>query len=92
MLKVIEKRDEKEAGEDILLVDEIARRGALRMLIEALKAEADAYVERHRTERDEQGHALVLRNGRATRRKVILGTGTVELRAPRVDDRRRDEI
>jgi putative transposase len=91
MLKVVEKRDEREASEEVLLLDEIARRGALRMLIEALKAEADAYVERHRGERDEQGHALVVRNGQAKPRKLTLGAGTVELQAPRVDDRRRDE-
>jgi putative transposase len=36
----------------------------LRMLMAALKAESDAYVERHRGERDEQGRALVVRNGR----------------------------
>src|SRR5262249_25991011 len=51
----------------------------------------DAYVERHRGERDEQGHALVVRNGRAPTRKLTLGAGTVDVQAPRVDDRRRDE-
>ena len=61
------------------------------MLIKALGAEADDYVERHRGERDEHGRALVIRNGRAQPRKLTLGAGTVELRAPRVDDRRRDE-
>jgi transposase-like protein len=91
MLKVAERRDEREAGEEILLLDEIARHGARRMLIEALRAEADDYIERHRGERDEQGHALVVRNGRAQARKLTLGAGTVELNAPRVDDRRRDE-
>jgi len=90
MLKVIEKRDEGEAGEELRL-DEIAREGARRMLIEALKAEVDDYVERHRRERDEQGHALVVRNGRGRARKLTVGAGTVEVRAPRVDDRRRDD-
>jgi putative transposase len=82
MLKVVEKRDRREAGEEFLLLDEIAREGARRMLIEALKAEVDDYVERYRSERDEQGHALVVRNGRAQTRKVTLGAGTVKLRAP----------
>ena len=91
MLKIVENRDEWKAGEELLLLDEIAREGARRMLIEALKAEVDDYVERHRGERDEQGHALVVRNGRAPTRKVTLGAGTVELRAPRVNDRRRDK-
>lgn len=91
MLKVVEKQDGREAGEEFLLLDEIAREGARRMLIEALQAEADDYVERHRGERDEHGHALVVRNGRAQPRKLTLGAGTVELKAPRVDDRRHDE-
>jgi putative transposase len=91
MLKVVEKRADGEAGEELLGLDEIARQGARRLLMEALKAEVDDYVERHCNERDEQGHALVVRNGRAQTRKVTLGAGTVELRAPRVDDRRRDE-
>src|SRR5262245_4534357 len=91
MLKVAEKRDEKEAGEELLLLDEIARAGARRMPMEALKAEADADVERHRGERDERANALVVRNGQAKPRKLTLGAGTVELQAPRVDDRRRDQ-
>jgi putative transposase len=92
MLKVVEKQDDREAGEELLLLlDEIARAGARRMLIEALRTETDDYIERHRGERDEHGRALVVRNGRAQPRKLTLGAGTVELRAPRVDDRRRDE-
>jgi len=91
MLKVIEKDEGREAGEELVLLDQIAREGARRMLMAALKAESDHYVERHGGERDEQGHALVVRNGYASIRKITLGTGTVELQAPRVNDRRRDE-
>ena len=91
MLRVIEKQEGREAGEELLLLDEIARQGAQRMLMTALKWEADSYVERHRGDRDEHGHALVVRNGRASTRKVTLGSGTVELQAPRVNDRRCDE-
>jgi hypothetical protein len=35
MLKVVEKRDVREAVEDFLPLDEIAREGARRMLLEA---------------------------------------------------------
>jgi transposase-like protein len=91
MLKVVEKQAEREAHEELLPLDEIAREGARRMLIEALRAEADDYIERHRGARDEQGRALVVRNGVAQGRKLTLGTGTVELKAPRIDDRRCDE-
>lgn len=41
MLKVIEKRDEREAEGELLLLDEIARAGARRMLSVALRTEAD---------------------------------------------------
>lgn len=91
MVKVAEKQDAREAGEERGLLDEIAREGAQRMLMAALRAESDDYVERHRGARDEQGHALVVRNGHAATRKLTLGSGTVEVQAPRVNDCRRDE-
>jgi putative transposase len=75
----------------MLDLDEIAREGARRMLAEALEAEVEAYVEAARGERDERGHALVVRNGHAEKRKVLLGAGAVEVRAPRVNDKRLDE-
>jgi len=55
MLKVVESGAGKEAGEQLFELDEIARIGARRMLMAALKTEADDYVERHREERDETG-------------------------------------
>ena len=61
------------------------------MLMAALATEAADYVERHRDERDDEGRALVVHNGRSQGRKLTLGTGTVELKVPRVNDRRRDE-
>src|SRR5712691_10406836 len=91
MLKVVEDEGAREAGEEPLLLDEVARRGARLMLIAALETEAADYVERHRQARDEQGRALVVHNGRSQGRKLTLGAGTVELKAPRVNDRRRDE-
>ena len=53
MLKIVDKRDDREAGAELLLLDEIVSEGARRMLIEAVRAEAADYVERHRGERDE---------------------------------------
>jgi hypothetical protein len=40
MLRVVENQD---AGEELLVLDEIARMGARRMLMTALKCEADSY-------------------------------------------------
>ncbi len=77
--------------EFMLDLDEIARLGARRMLAEALEAEVEAYVESAKEERDERGHALVVRNGHARDREVVLGAGSVAVKAPRVNDRRTDE-
>lgn len=76
------------AGQEATDLDELARQGARRMLMAALDVEVTEYVTRHRGERDERGHARVVRNGRAQPRKVTVGSGTMEVRAPRVDDRR----
>ena len=64
-------------------LDDLAREGARRMLVSALDAEVGEYVERHRSDRDEEGRALVVRNGKARPRKVTLGAGTVAVTAPR---------
>src|SRR3954468_10454596 len=71
-----------------LSLDELAREGARRMLVAALEAEVGDYLARYEEARDERGHAEVVRNGHGQPRKVTLGAGTLEVRAPRVDDRR----
>ena len=86
MLRLVENPPEMEAQMGPTL-DEIAREGACRMLLLALEAEVAAYLERHQ-ERDENGHALVVRNGKARERSVTLGCGTLKVSAPRVNDRR----
>ena len=81
-----------EGNEEIsIALDELAREGARRMIAAALRAEADEYVERFGDEVDEDGHRLVVRNGRARERKVTVGSGTIPIRAPRVNDKRVDE-
>jgi putative transposase len=81
-----------EGNEEITLaLDELAGEGARRMIAAALKAEADEYVERFSDELDGDGHREVVRNGRARERKVTVGSGTIGVRAPRVNDKRVDE-
>jgi len=58
------------------------------MLLTALRAEVDEYLAQHADERDEVGHAVVVRNGVAEPRKVITAAGELEIQAPRVRDRR----
>ena len=56
------------------------------MLVEALETEVAAYLEAHRDERDGEGRALVVRNGKGRTRKVTVGAGTIPVSAPRVND------
>jgi len=81
---------EKIAPEMRLSLDELAREGARRMIAAALELEVEEYVSTLRHLRDEQGRALVVRNGKAQERTVQLGVGPVRIQAPRVHDRRAD--
>jgi putative transposase len=69
-------------------LDELAREGARRMIEAALEVEVEDYIHRLREHRDDDGRALVVRNGRGRERSVTVGGGTVKLRAPRVNDKR----
>jgi transposase-like protein len=83
--------DEAAGAEQSTTLDELVAEGARRMLAAALEAEVDAYVTALSDERDEAGHRLVVRNGHAVARSLVTGAGPIEVRAPRVDDRRVDE-
>ena len=78
---------EETKSEFLSSLDEIAREGARRMLAVALQAEVEEYIQKAKQARDDQGHALVVRNGQAQERTVTLGMGPVKVRAPRVEDR-----
>src|SRR3954451_24262655 len=80
-----------EGREGAVSLDELAREGARRMIATALEAEVAEYVGRFAGEVDEGGRRLVVRNGRARERKLTVGSGTVAVRAPRVNDKRVDE-
>lgn len=73
-------------------MDEIVAEGARRMLAAALEAEVDAYLSAFAADVDESGRRLVVRNGHAAERSIATGAGPIEVRAPRVNDRRTDEV
>ena len=94
MLKVLDptSEDNRETSEGAVpTLDEVAREGARRMLVAALEAEVEQYIETRAAARDADGRRLVVRNGRAQSRKVTCGAGTMKVRAPRVNDRRVDD-
>ena len=72
-------------------LEEIARDGARRALQKAIEDEVASYVDMHRDQLDEAGHRLVVRNGHKSPRKILSGLGPIEVKQPRVNDRRVDE-
>ena len=74
------------------LLDEIVRDGARAMLAAALQAEVAAYLEAHADQLDGDGRRLVVRNGSHGEREVLTAAGAIAVRAPRVIDKRIDEV
>jgi putative transposase len=89
VLTVVASDGERVQG--VSLLDDIVREGARRMLCAALEAEVDAYLADLAAERDEGGRKLVVRNGYHQPREVVTVAGSVEVKAPRVNDKRIDE-
>ncbi|WP_406378967.1 IS256 family transposase [Streptomyces sp. NBC_01618] len=73
------------------LIDDIVREGARRMLAAALEAEVNSYIAELADQRDGDGRRLVVRNGYHQPRKVTTVAEAVEVRAPRVNDKRIDD-
>lgn len=91
MFKLTTDDTAAQTPEIMLSLDELAREGARRMIAAALEAEVEEYVQSLRHLRDQQGHALVVRNGKSHHERTVnLGAGTIKMKAPRVDDRRPD--
>ena len=61
------------------------------MLAEAIRNEVDEYLAAHAEARDEAGRRLVVANGSMPQRILLTGLGPVEVRQPRVNDKRVDE-
>jgi len=87
----VRRIDGDRAEQAEVTLDDLAREGARRMITTALEAEVEEYVASFVEELDEDGKRLVVRNGRARERRLTVGSGTVGIRAPRVNDKRVDE-
>jgi transposase-like protein len=61
------------------------------MLTQAVEAEVADWIDRHAHLRDEVGHRQVVRNGAMPARTITTGVGPVEVKQPRVHDRRPSE-
>lgn len=70
---------------------EILRIGAQQLLAQTVQAEVAEYIERHAHVRDENGRRMVVRNGHLPEREIQTGVGPVNVKQPRVNDRRIDK-
>ena len=66
----------------------ILRRGARKLLADAIEAEVTEWIDAHAAVRDAAGRRQVVRNGHLPERSITTGLGPVEVRQPRVRDRR----
>jgi putative transposase len=73
-------------GQDVLT--DLLRDGARRMLAQAVEAEVAAWIDAHDHLVDAAGHRQVVRNGHLPGRAIQTGLGEIEVRQPRVHDRR----
>jgi putative transposase len=76
-------------GADILT--EVIRHGAKQLLSQAIEAEVAEWIERHKEHQDAQGRQQVVRNGFLPPRTILTGIGPVDVKQPRVHDRRPKE-
>src|SRR6476659_5757241 len=74
------------ARQDVLT--EVIREGARRMLAQAVEAEVAAWIDAHAHLKDDAGRRQVVRNGHLPERTIQTGIGDVEVKQPRVHDRR----
>ena len=80
----------RQPGSVIDPLTEIARDGARRMLMAALKAEADGFVAQFSEDRLADGRQRVVRHGAGPERVIQTGIGPIEVRRQKVRDRATD--
>ena len=70
------------------ILSEVCKQGAQQMLAAALEAEVAEYLQRYEHLCDEKNHRQVVRNGHLPERSIASGLGPINVRQPRVEDRR----
>ncbi len=73
------------------ILTDVLRHGATQLLTQAIQAEVAAYLEERSHLRDERGRRQVVRNGSLPQRTILTGIGPVQVKQPRVQDRRPPE-
>ena len=74
-----------------MMLEDVIRAGAHRMLQTAVEMEVAEYIQRLSGITDGAGHRKVVRNGWKREREIQTGIGPIKVRQPRVEDRRPGE-
>ncbi len=71
-------------------ITQILRQGARKLLAQALEAEIDQFIHQYKELTDELGRQRIVRNGYHRERQIQSGIGPVQVKAPRIRDRKSD--
>jgi putative transposase len=74
------------------VLTEILRNGAREMLAKAVEAEIADWIDAHAHLKDSLGRRQVVRNGSHPERTILTGLGPIEVKQPRVQDRRPPDL
>ena len=88
MRKNIIKIDEEPVEISSDYLTQIVRQGARQILAQALEIEIEEYIEMMRHIKTVDGYQVIVRNGYCPERSIQTGIGDIEVRKPRVRDRR----
>jgi transposase-like protein len=70
------------------VLGDLIHRGARQMLLAAVEAEVQQWIDQHAHVTDDRGRRQVVRNGHAAPRTIVTGVGPMPVTMPRVHDRR----
>lgn len=87
--KTIQVEDANQAGRVCQnVLDATLRQGAQRLRAEAIEHEVEDHIRTHSQLLDQHGRRMVVRNGHLPGRAVQSGIGPIDVKVPRVDERR----
>ena len=90
-MKLSQSTENNEICPEVLMscgLDEIVRKGAQKMLQAALEYEVEQFIETYKMLKDEKGNRLAVRNGYMPDRNITTPAGKVNIKQPRIDDRK----
>lgn len=72
-------------------LEEVLRDGARKMLQIALESEIDEFIQAYQIRKETRTEQLITRNGYHPEREILTGIGKIQVKQPRIDDRKARE-